>query len=522
MTGQQLKNSILQMAVQGRLVPQDPNDEPASVLLERIRKEKEQLIKDGKIKKEKNPSYIFRGADNLPYEKVGKNEPVCIADEVPFEIPESWEWVRLKSITVKEIKRGKSPKYANSSNVYVFAQKCNVKLGVIDISLAKCLDMKAFEKYPIDEYIVNEDIIINSTGNGTLGRIGMFHDSDRINDFTIVPDSHVTIIRACKYLIKSYLFYTLKYYQPYLEKLGEGSTNQTELRPSAVAELFIPIPPIGEQKRIIEKLLEVIPMVNAYGDKEKELQVYNKDFPAQLKKSILQEAVQGKLVPQDPSDEPASALLERIRTEKERLIQEGKIKRDKHESVIFRRDNSHYEKLDGVERCIDDEIPFEIPASWEWTRLGQVILLLSGTDFKPKEYNDKCKGIPYITGASSLSENGVLIKRWTEIPKVIANYGDILLVCKGSGYGKTVICDIEKAHIARQIMAIKNVAILDIFYIRLFLQANFEYIKSKGQGVIPGIDRNSVISMLFPIPPLAEQKRIVEKQRELFDKISLI
>ncbi len=378
MTGQQLKNSILQMAVQGRLVPQDPNDEPASVLLERIRKEKEQLIKDGKIKKEKNPSYIFRGADNLPYEKVGKNEPVCIADEVPFEIPESWEWVRLKSITVKEIKRGKSPKYANSSNVYVFAQKCNVKLGVIDISLAKCLDMKAFEKYPIDEYIVNEDIIINSTGNGTLGRIGMFHDSDRINDFTIVPDSHVTIIRACKYLIKSYLFYTLKYYQPYLEKLGEGSTNQTELRPSAVAELFIPIPPIGEQKRIIEKLLEVIPMVNAYGDKEKELQVYNKDFPAQLKKSILQEAVQGKLVPQDPSDEPASALLERIRTEKERLIQEGKIKRDKHESVIFRRDNSHYEKRGSEEVCIDDEIPFEIPESWCWCRLSSFGIFSSG------------------------------------------------------------------------------------------------------------------------------------------------
>ena len=522
MTGQQLKNSILQMAVQGKLVPQDPNDEPASVLLERIRKEKEQLIKDGKIKKEKTPSYIFRGADNLPYEKVGKNEPVCIADEVPFEIPESWEWVRLKNITVKEIKRGKSPKYTDSSNIYVFAQKCNVKLGGIDISLAKCLDVKAFEKYPIDEYMVNEDIIINSTGNGTLGRIGMFHDSDRINDFTIVPDSHVTIIRACKYLIKNYLFYTLKYYQPYLEKLGEGSTNQTELRPSTVAELFIPIPPIGEQKRIIEKLLEVIPMVNAYGDKEKELQVYNTDFPTQLKKSILQEAVQGKLVPQDPSDEPASALLERIRAKKERLIQEGKIKRDKHESVIYRRDNSHYEKLDGIERCIDDEIPFEIPESWEWTRLGQVILLLSGTDFKPEEYNDKCKGIPYIIGASSLSENGVLTNRWTETPKIIANYGDILLVCKGSGYGKTVICDIEKAHIARQIMAIRNVSTLDMLYIRLFLQANFDQIKSKGQGVIPGIDRNSVMNMLLPIPPLAEQKHIVEKQRELFDKISLI
>ena len=459
---------------------------------------------------------------NLPYEKVGKNDPVCIADEVPFEIPENWEWVRLKNITVKEIKRGKSPKYADSSNVYVFAQKCNLKLGGIDISLAKYLDVKSFKKYPIDEYMVNEDIIINSTGNGTLGRIGMFHDSDRINDFTIVPDSHVTIIRACKYLIKKYLFYTLKYYQPYLEKLGEGSTNQTELRPSTVAELFIPIPPIGEQKRITEKLLEVISLVNVYGDKEKELQVYNTDFPAQLRKSILQEAVQGKLVPQDPSDEPASILLERIRAEKERLIQEGKIKRDKRESVIYRRDNSHYEKLDGIERCINDEIPFQIPESWEWTRFGQVISLLSGTDFKPEEYNNKCKGIPYITGASSLSENGVLINRWTETPKVIANYGDILLVCKGSGYGKTVICDIEKAHIARQIMAIKKVSTLDMLYIRLFLQANFDQIKSKGQGIIPGIDRNSVMNMLFPIPPLAEQKRIVGKQRELFNKTSLI
>ena len=178
--------------------------------------------------------------------------------------------------------------------------------------------------------------------------------------------------------------------------------------------------------------------------------------------------------------------------------------------------------MDGIERCIDDEIPFEIPESWEWTRLGQIISLLSGTDFKPEECNDKCNGIPYITGASSLSENGVLINRWTEMPKIIVNYGDILLVCKGSGYGKTVICDIEKAHIARQIMAIKKFSTLDMLYIRLFLQANFNQIKSKGQGVIPGIDRNSVMNMLFPIPPLAEQKRIVEKQRELFDKISLI
>ena len=181
---------------------------------------------------------------------------MCIADEVPFEIPESWEWARLKDLTIKEIKRGKSPKYADDGSVYVFAQKCNVKLGGIDVSLAKFLDMRIFDKYPVEEYMADGDIIINSTGNGTLGRIGIFRDSDRINDFVIVPDSHVTIIRIGNQMIKDYLFFALKYHQPYLEKLGEGSTNQTELRPSTVTELLIPVPPIGEQKRIVAKLLE--------------------------------------------------------------------------------------------------------------------------------------------------------------------------------------------------------------------------------------------------------------------------
>ena len=247
-----LKKSILQEAVQGKLVPQNPADEPASVLLERIRAEKQKLIAEGKIKKNKHESVIFR-RDNSHYEKLDGIER-CIDDEIPFEIPDSWQWVRLKNVTIKEIKRGKSPKYADNGSVYVFAQKCNVKLGGIDVSLAKFLDMKTFEKYPIEEYMVDEDIIINSTGKGTLGRIGMFHDTDRINDFIIVPDSHVTIIRACNQLKKDYLFYVLKYYQPYLEKLGEGSTNQTELRPSTIAELFVPIPPLQEQKRIVKQI----------------------------------------------------------------------------------------------------------------------------------------------------------------------------------------------------------------------------------------------------------------------------
>ena len=458
----------------------------------------------------------------MPYEKVGKNEPVCIADEVPFEIPESWEWVRLKNLVKKEIKRGKSPKYTVSSNIQVFAQKCNVKAGGIDMTLAKYLDDTVFPKYPEEECMRDSDIVINSTGNGTLGRIGMFHDSDRINENVIVPDSHVTVIRASEFLSADYIFYVLNYYQPYLEKSCSGSTNQTELKPAVISELFIPVPPVSEQIRIITKLIEALILSKKYGEKEILLQKYNQDFPEQLKKSIFQYAVQGKLVPQNSTDEPASLLLERIRAEKQRLIKEGKIKKDKHESVIFRRDNSHYEKLDGIERCIDDEIPFEIPDSWVWSRFGQVISLLSGTDFKPEEYNDSQKGTPYITGASSLSENGVLLNRWTETPKVIANRGDVLLVCKGSGYGKTVICDIEEAHIARQIMAIRKLITLDMHYVRLFLQANCDKIKSKGQGVIPGIDRNSVKNLVFPIPPLSEQHRIIKKQQELFDKITLI
>jgi len=509
MNAQQLKNSILQMAVQGKLVPQDPNDEPASVLLERIRAEKEKLIKDGKIKKEKNPSYIFRGEDNLPYEKVGENDPVCIADEVPFEIPESWEWARLDSVVIKEIKRGKSPKYADKSNVTVFAQKCNVKVGGIDLRLAKKLDASVFAKYPVEEYMIDGDIVVNSTGNGTLGRIGIFRDTDRINNDVIVPDSHVTVIRSSQEIAVDYILCVLEYYQPELEKQGEGSTNQTELKPAVLANLFIPLPPLDEQKRIVNSLTMLKKRVNDYDSKEKSLSELNGDFPDLLKKSILQQAVMGKLVPQDPNDEPASVLLEKIRAEKETLIRTGKLKKDKHESIIYRRDNSHYEKLDGVERCIDDEIPFDIPDKWEWVRFESVIGLLSGTDFSPEKYNEAGKGTPYITGASNISDKEIIVNRWTASPQVVAENGDILIVCKGSGYGKTIICNIDKAHIARQIMAIRKMNSINMSYIMFFLRANIDLLKSRGQGVIPGIDRNSVLSLLLPLPPLEEQNRIV-------------
>ena len=474
----------------------------------------------------------------MPYEKVGKNEPVCIADEVPFEIPESWEWARLKDLTIKEIKRGKSPKYADDGSVYVFAQKCNVKLGGIDVSLAKFLDMRIFDKYPVEEYMADGDIIINSTGNGTLGRIGIFRDSDRINDFVIVPDSHVTIIRIGNQMIKDYLFFALKYHQPYLEKLGEGSTNQTELRPSTVTELFIPVPPIGEQKRIVAKLLEVLPMADVYGIKEKSLQDYNKDFPVQLKKSILQEAVQGKLVPQDPADEPASILLERIRAEKQKLIAEGKIKKDKHESVIFRRDNSHYEKRGSKEVCIDDDIPFEVPDSWELIRLNDIgdyrkgpfgssltksMFVPQGIDtvkvYEQKNaiQKDHTLGSYYIKRDYYESK----MSSFTVLP------GDIIVSCAGT-IGETYVMpsDIELGIINQALMRMRIYAPINIDYFLLY----FDYVikkeakeNSKGSAIknIPPFEIFKKI--IFPLPPLEEQKRIVEQVQRMLqwcDKLS--
>lgn len=168
-----------------------------------------------------------------------------------------------------------------------------------------------------------------------------------------------------------------------------------------------------------------------------------------------------------------------------------------------------------MERCIDEELPFEIPENWCWVRFGTAITLLSGTDFAPDEYNSAGKGIAYITGASNIVDSQIRVNRWTESPRQITHAGDILLVCKGSGYGKTVICNIEQAHIARQIMAVQKCNLLDMQYIKLFLDSSFDLLKTKGQGVIPGIDRTSVLHLLFPLPPLNEQHRIIQRIEKL-------
>ena len=383
MTGQQLKNSILQMAVQGKLVPQDPNDEPASVLLERIRKEKEQLIKEGKIKKEKNPSYIFRGADNLPYEKVGDNEPVCIADEVPFEIPDSWEWVRLSG--VNDIYTGNSINESEKKLKYTDLTSGYYYIGTKDVNFDHTIDYDNGVRIPYDIEkfrVAPKNSILMCIEGGSAGRKISFTNQDVCFGNKLC----CFVSRGIEYL---FLYYYLQ--SPLFQAVFKENTTGIigGVSVNTLKSLFFPIPPLQEQKRIVEKLIQLESVLNTYTEIEETIEQLNTSFPELLKKSILQEAVQGKLVPQEPTDEPASVLLERIRAEKEQLIKTGKIKRDKHESVIFRRDNSHYEKRDSEEVCIDEELPFEIPETWQWVKLSDLVQFIGGYAYKSETFIEK-------------------------------------------------------------------------------------------------------------------------------------
>ena len=256
------KSKILDLAVHGQLVPHNPNDGPASVLLDRIRAEKKELVKQGIIKQDKRESGIFLGEDNSYYEKVG-DQRVCIDDDLPYSLPEGWVWCELQDCCIKEIKRGRSPKYADNGHVLSFAQKCNQKTGGINMGLALLIDDSTACRYEDDEYLQDGDIVINSTGTGTLGRVGIYRATDNLAGTPVVPDSHVTVVRVSSLLDPLYFFYCLKSMQSRLETLGEGSTNQKELKPLTVQQLRIPIPPIAEQNEIVKQIVALFGHLDA-------------------------------------------------------------------------------------------------------------------------------------------------------------------------------------------------------------------------------------------------------------------
>ena len=524
MTAQQLKNSILQMAVQGKLVPQDPNDEPASVLLERIRAEKERLIKEKKIKREKNPSVIFKGADNTPYEKIGDEvHPL----DTPFDIPESWEWLRLIDVC-EYIQRGKSPKYSPIKKYPVVAQKCNQWSG-FSIEKAQFIEPDSLSSYGPERLLQDNDLMWNSTGLGTLGRMAIYKTAANPYELA-VADSHVTVIRPLKqFVLPEYLYYYFANpsVQSVIEDQADGTTKQKELATATIKAYLTPIPPLDEQRRILTKLSEVLPVVKSYGAVYSETVAMQEAFPEALKKSILQEAVQGKLVPQDPSDEPAEALLERIRAEKQRLIKEGKIKKDKHESVIFRRDNSHYEKLDGVERCIDDELPFEIPETWAWVRWGSIAESIQYGYNAPAKQEGRIR----MVRISDIHENTVA---WSsvpfcdiddsDIPTYLLQPNDILFARTGGTVGKSfLVIEVPCESIyAGYLIRTRYSSLLCPHYLKYFMESPlyWQQLKSGTTATAqPNCNGQTLAKMLLPLPPANEQWRIVENLVRTFAMI---
>ena len=520
MTGQQLKNSILQMAVQGKLVPQDPNDEPASVLLERIRAEKEQLIKEGKIKKEKNPSIIFRGADNLPYEKVGKNEPVCIADEVPFEIPDSWEWVRLGEIfqhnTGKALnssnRSGELLTYITTSNLYWnrFEVDSLREMYFSEAEVEKCTAVKG-------------DLLVCEGGDIGRAAIWPYNTDIRIQN-------HIHRLRAYVEVCTEYYYYIFFLYK-HAGWIGGKGIGIKGLSSNALHSLIFPLPPLHEQQRIVTKLKMLEPFFEKYTQAEKRLNNLNVQFPDLLKKSILQEAVQGKLVPQDPADEPASILLERIRAEKQKLIAEGKIKKDKHESVIFRRDNSHYEKHGSEEVCIDDEIPFEIPENWTWTRLKNICSLIGDIDHNMPKSVAADVGVLFLS-AKDLLDDGTI--NYTQNVKYISRADferlsrkalpqkhDIIYSRIGAALGKARLVEIDREFLVSYSCCVVRPLLVYAPYIRYYLESPqilLHSIKARQSIGVPDLGMGEIKKYLVALPPYNEQVRIVEQLEVLLDR----
>jgi len=508
MTAQQLKNSILLMAVQGKLVPQDPNDEPASVLLERIHAEKERLIKEKKIKREKNPSVIFKGADNTPYEKIGDEvHPL----DTPFDIPESWEWVRHNDLF--EISGGSQPpksKFISEARdgyirLYQIRDYGNNPVPVyIPISAASKISQKG-------------DILLARYG-ASLGKVFWAEDGAYNVAMARVIPLYETELISKEFL---FLFYQSSLYQSVIH--ANSRSAQAGFNKEDLSSLLFPLPPRSEQERIVCAYEKLQPFLKAYDDAAHSLATMNKDFPEALKKSILQEAVQGKLVPQDPSDEPAEALLERIRAEKQLLIKEGKIKKDKHESVIFRRDNSHYEKRGPDEVCIDDALPFEIPENWTWARLSSACVSIADGDHQPPPQVQD--GIPFLV-ISNVSDGRVDFSDTRYVPKEyfdslaeirIPQCGDLLFTVTGS-YGIVIPVQTERKFCFQRHIALIKFSCLSPDFMKLWLSSPLvhEQCRRAATGTAQKtVGLASLKGLLIPIPPLNEQKRIVQKLNTL-------
>ena len=522
MTGKQLKNSILQWAIQGKLVPQDPNDEPASVLLEKIRAEKARLIKEWKIKKDKNESIIYRGEDNSYYEKFADGKVVCIDEEIPFEIPATWEWCRISHLFLHASGKQQSSSNKGYGTPQKFITTSNLYWGRFVLDNVKVMN---FTEEEIKNCSATKGDLLVCEGGAGYGRSAIWD-----KEYDICLQNHVHRLRPLIDGICEYVYHFI-YLLKESNQLTSVGTAMPGLSANRLKGLLLPLPPYQEQCRIVSKLKEVIPYVERYNETEDVLSRLNSQIRVCLKKSILQEAIQGKLVPQNASEEPATVLLQQIREEKQRLVAKGKLKKkDVVDSDIFKGDdNKYFEKKGKDTVCIDEEIPFEIPATWEWVRLSDVVQVNPKNDvpdntlsaFIPMERID----------ATYLSSFTYTERKWGDIKAGFTHFAD----------GDVAFAKITPCFQNRKSMILKGLPngigagttelkvlrpyaeTIDREYLLFFLESSYfvEEATFKGtanqQRIISGYMENK----LFPLPPLSEQRRISEKIKKSYKRIEL-
>ena len=450
----------------------------------------------------------------MPYEKLGKNEPVCIADEVPFEIPDTWEWVRLGSIGETNIGLTYKPsdKVDESKGIAVLRSN-NIQKGKMDYS-----DLVYISCSVPERAMINKGDILICARNGSRALVGKsaIVDTDGMA-FGAFMAKYTSLFSG---LLNQYILTFIE--SPVFRSQLDGVKTETinQITQDMLKEQLIPIPPLKEQHRINKKLKEIMPLVEKYGVAYFETTKLNDEFPELLKKSILQEAVQGKLIPQDENDEPASVLLDRIRAEKQALIKAGKIKKDKNESVIFRRDNSHYEKRGSEVVCIDDEIPFEIPNSWEWVRLKSICTKLVDGDHNPP------KGETFETQYIMASSTNINNNRLVELNKVRylskevfeqenlrtnATTGDLFFTSVGS-LGRSCVYEGGYNVCFQRSVSVITTLIYNYYLKLVFDSAYFQnkVIKEATGTAQKGFYLNQLAETLIPVPPMSEQQRIVD------------
>ena len=514
MTGKQLKNSILQWAIQGKLVPQDPNDEPASVLLERIREEKARLIKEKKIKKDKNESIIYRGDDNSHYEKIlATGEVKCIDDEIPFEIPESWEWVRLgilvdfsKSTSVKADKISGDSWLLDLEDIEKDTGKVLVKKRMHSINAIS--DKHSFKNgnvlYSKLRPYLNKVVIADEDGYCT-SEILCF-------DFGQIYNAYAQVYLMSPYFVE----YAMKdAYGVKMPRLGSKQGNNA----------LMPIPPIKEQYRIITKLSEIHLLIDQYSNAQIKLEKLNFEIKVHLKKSVLQEAIQGRLVPQIDSEESATVLLEKIKEEKSRLVKEGKLKKtDLTDSTIFKGDdNKYYEQIGNNIVDITDKIPFDLPNNWVWVRHNQLFNISGGTQPPKSQFSTNPKeGYIQLYQIRDYGKHPQPVFIPYKNTLKISEEGDILLARYGASLGKVFFAKKGAYNVAiARVIPLYTRELINKQFIYWYYNSSIYqiHIKDRSRSAQAGFNKEDMADLFFPLPPLAEQMRIVSKITELHSKL---